>query len=130
MKKLWVILLLSLVILTALASGCSKGEKIYTDNSDAINTNVNAEFTITLESNPTTGYSWKFDYDKTMLNLVNEEYKADNKADKQLVGSGGTQFTRFKALKSGSTAVTFSYRRSWEQTSSDNKKQIFNITIK
>jgi inhibitor of cysteine peptidase len=91
---------------------------------------VNEELTVALESNPTTGYSWKYDYDKTILNLVNEEYKADSKADKQLVGAGGTQLTKFKALKSGQTAVTFTYRRSWEQPSSEDKTQIFNITIK
>jgi inhibitor of cysteine peptidase len=130
LKILWVIPLFSLVILTALSVGCSKGEKIYTESSEAIITSVNAEFTITLESNPTTGYSWKFDYDKNMLNLGNEEYKTDSKADKQMVGAGGTQFTKFKALKRGQTSVKFTYRRAWEQPSPEDKTQIFNITIK
>lgn len=129
MKQYWVILFVSLVILAALTSGCAQPAKTYTVDSKSVNTSVNEEFTIALESNPTTGYSWQNEYDKTKLNLVSDEYKA-KVVKENIVGSGGTQYIKFKALKSGTTNVIFSYRRPWMQPSFEDKIQTFNVTVK
>ncbi len=83
---------------------------------------------IALESNPTTGYSWEADYDETVLELVQNSYEPGEFAKQGAVGAGGTEFFRFKALKSGEIKITMSYKRPWEQDILDQK--VFTVDIK
>lgn len=62
-------------------------------------------FTITLPSNPSTGYSWTPDYDSNYLELVNESF---NESDGG-IGSGGNETFVFKAIKAGETNINFAY---------------------
>lgn len=66
-----------------------------------------------LNSNPTTGYRWTASYDEEMLALVGKDYQTDTQSG-NLVGQGGHDFWRFKALKAGSTEIKMTYARSWE----------------
>ena len=81
---------------------------------------------VSLEGNPTTGYNWEESHDAGILSLVEEEYRPDEKAP-GLVGAGGTQYFRFKALKVGSAAITLTYKRRWETESIDQK--VFNVVV-
>jgi len=92
-----------------------------------LNTSIGRDIIINLEANPTTGYSWKEEYDNSFLKLTNAEYTSTINAT-GLVGSGGIQTYRFKALRLGQTSMTLSYRRPWEDQDIDRK--IFNIDIK
>lgn len=91
---------------------------------------VNKEFVIliALESNPTTGYSWEAIYDKTVLELVEETYELGEYAKQGVVGAGGTELFRFKALKSGKVEITMVYNWWWEQEVLDQK--VFTVDIK
>jgi inhibitor of cysteine peptidase len=102
----------------------------YTDAAQPVTAVVGQEITFALLSNPTTGYSWQSVYDNSTFSLVNDMYSPDAKADKNLVGSGGTQYVTLKTLKSGQAAVTFNYRRPWEKDVPPAKQQIFNVTIR
>jgi inhibitor of cysteine peptidase len=62
-----------------------------------------------------------------MLGLVKSKYEPDKKAP-GLVGAGGTQYFRFKALKAGRTEITLTYKRPWETSSTTQK--IFKVDIK
>jgi predicted secreted protein len=107
-------LLLLAVLATILFAGCVEVET-YSDAGQAIDTEVNQEFVIALGSNPgSTGYKWQASYDETMLELVGgeSEYKEENKEG--LVGAGGVEYFRFKALKTGRTEITLTYEQSWE----------------
>jgi inhibitor of cysteine peptidase len=113
MKK--VLVLVAVVVLTlGLVAGCV-GTKTYKDVGEEINVDVGQEFIIALASNPTTGYSWQASYDETMLELVGGEstYEADE-TDEEVVGGGGTEFFRFKALKAGAVEITMTYAQPWE----------------
>ncbi len=66
-----------------------------------------------LDSNPTTGYRWTAFYDEEMLALVGKDYQTDNPSG-DLVGAGGHDFWRFKALKAGTTEIRMTYARPWE----------------
>lgn len=66
-----------------------------------------------LNSNPTTGYRWTASYDEEMLALVGKDYQSDTQSG-NLVGQGGHDFWRFKALKTGSTEIKMTYSRPWE----------------
>ena len=101
-----------------------------TDPAQPVSAVVGQEITFALASNPTTGYSWQSIYDNSSFSLVNDTYTQDPKADKNLVGSGGTQYIILKALKPGQTTVTFNYRRPWEKDTAPVRQQIFNVTIR
>ena len=127
MKKL-LVLLVTLILAVCLLAGCG-GVKTYIDDEKTITASVGQEFIIALDSNPTTGYDWEESYDASMLSLDEEEsrYEPDEKA-KGLVGAGGTQYYRFKALKKGNTEITLVYKRSWLEEIEDEKA--FKVSIK
>jgi inhibitor of cysteine peptidase len=106
-------LLLLIVLTTFLVAGCLQ-VKTYSDEGQGIDTGLNQQFVIALGSNPgSTGYSWQASYDETMLELVGG--KSTYKEPKSgLVGAGGIEYFRFKALKIGRTAVTLVYKQPWE----------------
>lgn len=73
---------------------------------------VGEEFSIILDANPTTGYQWSIDYDHEYLELMDRRYNSE--ASPEIVGAGGQEVFKFKALKSGITEIKFSYLRLWE----------------
>ncbi len=81
-----------------------------------------------LYSNPTTGYSWQASYDEAMLELVKETYELGEFAKQGLVGAGGTELFRFKALKKGEVEITMVYKRSWEEEILQQK--VFTVEVK
>jgi inhibitor of cysteine peptidase len=121
-----------LLLLTALAitlvAGCI-GVETYSDEGQAIDTEVNQQFVIALGSNPgSTGYSWQASYDETMLELVQSTYKPGKEAKEGLVGAGGVEYFRFKALKAGTTEITLVYKQPWEGGGTGETK-VFTINI-
>ncbi len=127
MKKFLVLVMVA-VVTTYLVAGCASKVETYTDTGQAISTGVNQEFTIALGSNPTTGYSWQESHDEAILNLVEKTYKPGEPAKEGLVGAGGVEYFRFKALKTSETKITMTYKRPWETEAIDQK--IFTVNIK
>ncbi len=109
-------------------AGCSGEVKTYTDAEKTINTTINQEFIIALDSNSTTGYNWEKSYDESILKLVDSKYEMGKQAQTGLVGAGGIQYFQFKALKTGKTEITVTYKRSWETGFAEQK--VFNVDIK
>lgn len=67
--------------------------------------------TVKLAGNPTTGYQWTVaQNDADFLQPQDPIYEPDSSA----IGSGGTYFFRFTALKPGTASLRMTYRRSWE----------------
>ena len=127
MKKLLTMIMMPMMVFCLLA-GCDTGVDAYTGTEKTISTNVNGEFVIALDSNPTTGYVWMESYDASMLKLVENKYETGKKAEHDTVGTGGTYFYRFKALKPGETEITLTYKRPWETDFAEQK--VFNIEVK
>jgi inhibitor of cysteine peptidase len=132
MKRVLVIISALVLISATLLAGCGGNKSIttYTDSTQNINLNVNQEFTIALQANPTTGYDWQPVFDAGLVSQVTKTYKQDDHSGQQLVGSGGTDFFTFKALKAGEAKISFTYYRPWETPKPEDKQQIFNIIIK
>lgn len=126
MKRL-VTLASLVVILAILVPACGGSVETYTDSGQAITVKVGQEFVIALGSNLTTGYSWQESYDTLMLKLVEKKYVSDE-TEEELVGAGGVEYFRFRALKQGNTQITLDYQRPWEGTSEDQK--VFTVNIK
>lgn len=84
--------------------------------------------TVTLGSNPTTGFSWDDNAqvsDEFVLNQTNHEYHAP---DTDVLGAAGNDEWTFKALKAGETTVKLEYSRPWE--GGEKGEWTFNLTVK
>jgi len=96
------------------------------ENTQTIGVKEDEEFTITLQANATTGYSWIAEVDDDYIELVSKEYEADEEEDEDenedKVGEGGAEVFTFLALKTGETKITFSYAREWESKQPVDKK--------
>ena len=127
MRKLSLVFLTGIFIVLLLA-GCGGSVKTYTDAGQKISVGVGQEFVLALGANPTTGYSWQVHHNESVLTLVEQKYEPGNQAQQGLVGAGGVEFFRFKALQKGETSITLSYQRPWEGQAIEQK--VFAIDIK
>jgi uncharacterized protein YggE len=71
-------------------------------------------FTVTLDSNPSTGYQWEASSiaNNELVRFVRSEFI---QSDSDLVGVGGKQTLTFEALKAGKTTIVLDYARPWEK---------------
>jgi len=82
---------------------------------------------VSLEANPTTGYSWEFSAGDT-FEIVSSEYVPDpNPSD--VAGSGGTQIVTLKVTKAGTSDLTGTYRQQWNSPSPGAQPD-FSMTVK
>ena len=72
---------------------------------------------VTLESNPSTGYQWEVvENQNSILEQEGDvEFKPSEQSDPPIVGAGGWEIFRFKAVSAGQETVQLVYRRSWEE---------------
>ena len=126
MKRL---LILMAVVAICLVAGCVGEVETYTNPGQTINIGVNQEFVIALGSNPTTGYGWQESHDNTMLELMEKTYRPGEEAKQGVVGAGGVEYFRFKALKTGETEITLVYKRPWEEPTPQDVTKVFTINI-
>jgi inhibitor of cysteine peptidase len=72
---------------------------------------------VTLESNPTTGYRWEqAENQESILEQMGEaEFKPSETGEPPLVGAGGWEIFRFKAISAGQMTLQLVYHRSWEE---------------
>ena len=72
---------------------------------------------VTLESNPTTGYRWEqAENQESILQQMGEaEFKPSETGEPPLVGAGGWEIFRFKAISAGQMTLQLVYHRSWEE---------------
>jgi len=126
--KRLLVLVTVVMMAVCLMTGCTREVNTHSDSGQAIDIGVNQEFVIALGSNPTTGYMWQESYDKNVLELVEKTYELGEEAKQGVVGAGGVDYFRFKALKTGETEITLVYKRPWEEESLAQK--IFEVNIK
>ena len=124
MKRLLILMLLATALTVA---GCIGVSKTYDDPGQTVNIGVKQQFVIALGSNPTTGYGWQESHDQSMLELVEKNYKSEAEGD--IVGAGGVEYFRFKALKAGQTEITLVYQRPWEEPDPQDETKVFTINI-
>ncbi|MBN1972768.1 MAG: protease inhibitor I42 family protein [Sedimentisphaerales bacterium] len=125
---------LSALILTALIlMGCSN-KQTNSDNgtgdSASIVKKVGESFVIKLESNRTTGYSWRLAELKSgIVEKVSDVYKPNETAG-NIVGSGGIEEWTFKAVAKGTVTITLEYARPWEKDIPPVKTASCTVTVK
>lgn len=114
-KTLTAVVLLSLLL--AGTAGCAPPKEVKVradDNSRQIELRKGQTMVITLEANPTTGYTWEVEkpLDEGGLRQVGEpEFKPES----DLIGAPGVQTLRFEAVNAGQTTLNLVYHRPWEE---------------
>lgn len=113
-------------IFSAGCGGTITGE--FSDPAKPVNVKLGDKFTISLESNRTTGYTWQLaeQPDRKMLQFRGTKYIT---GDTKTVGAGGFEKWVFTAAKKGRTTLSFNYRRPWENAVPPAKKAVFYVTI-
>ncbi len=91
---------------------------------------LNEDFLITLPANPSTGYSWEARFDEDYLMLRSKDFVQDKSSKPDVVGAGGTEIFTFAPIKSGNTAITMLYKRSWEEEVLEKKEFSYRIVEK
>jgi len=86
--------------------------KIYNDPNIPIKVKLNQCFTISLESNPSTGYAWTAEYDSSMLE---QSHPQKFKLKSEAIGGDGVELFDFSAKKKGEVILKMKYQREWER---------------
>lgn len=94
------------------------------DGSETIAVKTGEKFAISLESNPTTGYSWKPEFDSAFLELVESRYMPPSS---ELMGAGGVETFVFLAQREGQMEITLKYQRPWEDQPIEEQSRKVNI---
>lgn len=131
--KRTLVMLIALVTIAGLSSACSSDDDASSTSNESESTTVKPltfsdaatpiavvpgePFSISLESNPSTGYQWTITEqpDPELVTVENESgtvNPGDN--DSGAVGVPGTTTFDFKAKASGTATVTFTYARSFD----------------
>lgn len=128
MKRIYTItaILVSLVLL----DGCISKEVMLGpgDNARQIELNKGQTLVITLEANPTTGYTWEAEeFDEHILRQAGEtKFQPQSSA----IGAGGVQTLSFEAVNAGKTSLKLVYHRPWEKNVELLKNFSIQIVVK
>ena len=85
--------------------------------------------TVSLPSNPTTGYSWSLCSKNTRNTIVGIEELPYAAEQTGLIGSGGTQSWHITGKKRGLAHIKFEYKRPWEKGVSPAKIKRYIFTV-
>lgn len=87
------------------------------------------EYTLNLNSNASTGYSWSVNdtYDKNVVVVVSHGYKGTNTTK---LGASGKELWKIKGTGRGTTKLEFTYARQWEKPAGELDHKTFTITVK
>ncbi|MHB9031720.1 MAG: protease inhibitor I42 family protein [Anaerolineae bacterium] len=127
MKRVVVVMMAVTMLIVA---GCGTSGLTLGANESGTNITVapGQVFTITLNSNPSTGYSWYVVGDlPDLFEQVGEPVYKAAKASRNLVGGGGTLTLKFKAVKAGTAVLNLGYMRSWEEQA---PAETFTVNVK
>ncbi len=99
--------------------------KSYTEKDTNITLLPDEQFSIKLESNATTGYSWAVSVNEGCGNIyiLGSEYVSLKEGK---TGEGGEQIWRFKTMNGGVIQLVFSYLRPWEE---ENPAKILKFNV-
>ncbi len=117
-NKFNLIILLTLLLALTVATACSPQQQEVKATVDDAGREMQLKkgqtLVVTLEGNPTTGYSWEVEepLDEQVLRQVGE---AEFEQESDLVGAGGVQILRFEAVNAGRFALKLVYHRPWEK---------------
>lgn len=122
--KVLMVLVAMLVALGTMLLACSSAPP-----GNEIQAKAGQEFTITIESNATTGYQWQLAQtpNESIVKFVKSDYKAPQNGR---IGQGGEEVWTFKAVAKGTAQISMKYVRSWEKDVAPAKTQTYTVVVK
>ena len=131
MKIKWLTLgLVITAIMVMVMAGCSSLPKqVSADVSSSgkqVEIAAGGSFTITLDSNATTGYNWELKgiSDTAVLEKADNKYEAPASG---LMGAGGKEVWTFEAMKAGTSTLTMEYSQPW--AGGQKSANTFSLTV-
>ena len=123
-----------LAILTCLIAGCATihSPQVLTerDTGHEVTMTVGQVIVVELPSNATTGYGWNYrSEDMPVLEKTGSAYM-ENAHPFGMVGVGGTEIWRFRALKVGRQTLRLYYARAWETGVAPARTVNFTVVVK
>ncbi len=95
------------------------------DNGKTIEVTIGQELDVTLEANPTTGYTWAV-AEPTDERIIRQLGEIEFEPESGAIGAGGVQITRFEVVGAGQTTLRLIYHRPWER---GEPLRTFSITL-
>jgi predicted secreted protein len=89
---------------------------------------VNESFQVEFDSNPTTGFTWRWTNEQN-VSIVESEGSEYLPSVPVRPGSGGKEIWKFKGRQCGSDTLKFQYGRSLDETS-DVSSKIITVKVK
>lgn len=150
MKRAYLFLVLPVLLASATAYGLKPtapkarpnqgGEEVVVTISDngggkavPITVNSGSTFTISMVSNPTTGYSWvladKLD-SKVLAESEPGTFLAPPQSGEPMAGAPGKQVWSYKSVGPGKTILTYNYSRPWEKGIAPIRTQKFEVAVR
>lgn len=110
------------------ACGSAESGPLVTEDNAEFVVSIGDEFTIVLEANVTTGFSWQLEtpLDESILVHVDDDYIAPGT---DAVGSPGKQELTFRAVGNGSTRIDLWYIRSFDSPPDPAEKDSFPVIV-
>ncbi len=107
------ILMLGVILILAFSCARAGGRTLSArDDQEQVELQEGQTLSVSLEGNPTTGYTWEtVEVDEQVLRQIGEP--AFTPAS-DAVGAPGTQVIRFRAVDQGRTTLRLVYHRPWE----------------
>jgi len=124
MRRSMIIALAAVLLAAACAAPGSGGgttQLTAADSGSAIQVANGATIVISLDANPTTGYSWRQapGLDESVVKYVSEAYEQDASSP-GLVGVGGTDVWTYDAVGAGTTTITLTYQQPSDPTAAES----------
>ena len=118
-ERLCVVLLVALVLVPCLGRAAEASR---------ITVKQGRKFSLTLQSNPTTGYHWQLarTVNGTCLGLVTNRFV---RPKSNLAGAPGKEIWEFKALSPGEATIELEYARPWEKGIPPAQKTNLVVTV-
>lgn len=87
---------------------------------------VGDTFEITLDSNATTGHTWRVQHDTGPITMTGRKYDEPTSG---LMGAGGKETFTFKAVNPGDAELQFAYWREWEGENSIVETKVYHVSV-
>lgn len=126
LKKLFIV---STLFISTSIFAAEKAPVFSSPKTPIVVSHQNAEFVITLPSNPTTGFSWHAkSFHKAYIGIVGHKYVAPQ--NKKLIGAPGYEAWCFRVKKAdtGTTHIVMQYARPW--TKQGATESVFTVVVK
>ncbi|MDK9711792.1 protease inhibitor I42 family protein [Acidaminobacter sp.] len=85
--------------------------------------------TLTLDENPTTGYSWAYTLAPEGILALDHDAFVSGQTSANVVGAGGQHTWTFKVLTMGCVRLTFRYYRPWEAPETAAETRVYAVNV-